>query len=462
MCSCVGLPLSRYARLPSQQNPQQLTLQCPRSLPLLRRGSLQIGDLLSDLTAHPMELALGGADGWVHAGLLQAATYVHCATRVALERAAEQCPGWPVLVTGHSLGGGVAALLTLLLREAGLPPGLGPLHCVAVGPAAVMSAPLAAACEPLVTSVIVAQDVIPHLSQASVEELLLEASAASPVRQTVEGLGRKLTSALGMAPATGWAAVRGAAAQQGGGPGHRGLGRVLSMLDDDGRARPPPPPPGQGAGAQAARAGPRTIPIIIQEPPPGTQQAQQGEADEGELSEEDAGLAEETGEEEAGEPEGPLLYASGMDVDTFGLGAGVARESASPSLAASGASASGDAAGPGRPELLYPPGRLIWIFPAAEEEAGGGTEAEEAEPGGGPGAAPAPPPGAQGEAVSVGRALEQVEAAEGGDGGPPPAAPPAAPVVADAERSSFERLLLLPDMMNDHLPDAYLAAIQQL
>jgi hypothetical protein len=35
-------------------------------------------------------------------------------------------------------------------------------------------------------------------------------------------------------------------------------------------------------------------------------------------------------------------------------------------------------------------------------------------------------------------------------------------VVSDADRASFEHLLLLPDMLNDHLPDRYLAALKQL
>ncbi len=33
---------------------------------LLRSGSLQLGDLLSDLHAAPMEVDIAGADGWVH------------------------------------------------------------------------------------------------------------------------------------------------------------------------------------------------------------------------------------------------------------------------------------------------------------------------------------------------------------------------------------------------------------
>lgn len=36
------------------------------------------------------------------------------------------------------------------------------------------------------------------------------------------------------------------------------------------------------------------------------------------------------------------------------------------------------------------------------------------------------------------------------------------PVAVDADRASFERLLLMQDMINDHLPDRIVAALQQL
>ena len=41
----------------------------------------------------------------VHEGMMAAATFVHCNTVNALQAAAQQFPGWPVLVTGHSYGG---------------------------------------------------------------------------------------------------------------------------------------------------------------------------------------------------------------------------------------------------------------------------------------------------------------------------------------------------------------------
>jgi len=70
-----------------------------------RRGSLEIGDMLGNLTAAPMETTLLGRQGRVHEGMLSAATYVHCNTGGALEDAARRFPGWPLLITGHSMGG---------------------------------------------------------------------------------------------------------------------------------------------------------------------------------------------------------------------------------------------------------------------------------------------------------------------------------------------------------------------
>ena len=52
-------------------------------------------------------------DPWgaqVHEGIMAAATYVHSNTASALQRAATEHPGWPLLLTGHSLGGALAAV----------------------------------------------------------------------------------------------------------------------------------------------------------------------------------------------------------------------------------------------------------------------------------------------------------------------------------------------------------------
>lgn len=88
------------------------------------RGSLELGDLLTDLHAKPIAVQLPILDGehaqcHVHEGMLRAAAYVHCNTADALVEASGRFPDWPLFVTGHSLGGGVAALVAVLLRQQG-------------------------------------------------------------------------------------------------------------------------------------------------------------------------------------------------------------------------------------------------------------------------------------------------------------------------------------------------------
>jgi hypothetical protein len=57
------------------------------------------------MTAAPVAWEFNGVRGFVHEGLLSAATYVHASTAGALEEAAQRCPGWPVLLTGTVAGG---------------------------------------------------------------------------------------------------------------------------------------------------------------------------------------------------------------------------------------------------------------------------------------------------------------------------------------------------------------------
>lgn len=52
-----------------------------------------------------MEVTLLEQEGKVHEGIMSAATYVHCNTASALQQAAKDYPGLPLLITGHSMGG---------------------------------------------------------------------------------------------------------------------------------------------------------------------------------------------------------------------------------------------------------------------------------------------------------------------------------------------------------------------
>ena len=50
--------------------------------------------------------------------------------------------------------GSVATVLAALLQDTGAPPGLGPVTCIAIGPAPVLSPNLAEACNDFVISVV--------------------------------------------------------------------------------------------------------------------------------------------------------------------------------------------------------------------------------------------------------------------------------------------------------------------
>jgi len=77
-----------------------------------------------------------------------------------------------VTVVGHSLGAGVASLLSLLLKDRGLKPGT--LRSVAYEPPACMDLALAEACaeDGLVTSLVTRDDVVPRLAPGPFAALL--------------------------------------------------------------------------------------------------------------------------------------------------------------------------------------------------------------------------------------------------------------------------------------------------
>jgi hypothetical protein len=59
------------------------------------------------MTAAPVAWEFNGVKGFVHEGLLSAATYVHASTAEALAEAGRRFPGWPVLLTGGRVGAGM-------------------------------------------------------------------------------------------------------------------------------------------------------------------------------------------------------------------------------------------------------------------------------------------------------------------------------------------------------------------
>lgn len=84
----------------------------------------------------------------------------------------------------------------------------------------------------------------------------------------------------------------------------------------------------------------------------------------------------------------------------------------------------------------------------AKSSTGGQVSVDEAE-------AQVDDPGTRPSAEDVAEAARQTGDARAAKG-------KAVPVAAEVDRSSFEKILLVPECFNDHLPNRYLEALQQL
>ncbi|KAK3242792.1 hypothetical protein CYMTET_47537 [Cymbomonas tetramitiformis] len=159
-----------------------------RSILILVRGTYSSADRLTVLAGRSMQLTLtlpvpdnpastATVKGHVHAGMVAAARWLLDHTEGILEAAAVARPDWNLMCVGHSLGGGTAALLAMLLRAkacTAAPTGapMGPLSrptATAFAAPCCMTGPLGRAAAPFVTSVIHADDLVPTLSAHSLD-----------------------------------------------------------------------------------------------------------------------------------------------------------------------------------------------------------------------------------------------------------------------------------------------------
>ena len=173
------------------------------------RGSLGLSDILVDLTCTyepiPVEHGIPGESYYVHSGMFNSATGLQRGTvHDTIREALESFPSYGLVLCGHSLGGGVAALLSILWSSpasafeeqaefrrkitgkqvkhprlatpfvtafsSGLPPGR-PIACFSYGPPCVASPDLVRYCRGLVTSTIHNYDIVPTLSLGVLQDL---------------------------------------------------------------------------------------------------------------------------------------------------------------------------------------------------------------------------------------------------------------------------------------------------
>eukprot|EP00897_Mesotaenium_endlicherianum_P009529 jgi/Mesen1/8604/ME000005S08565 len=155
-----------------------------RALVLAVRGTWTYSDMLTDLNLHSEPLSTLGSDGHAHAGMLSAADWILRTEREHLRDALQQHPGYSLVLTGHSLGAGTAALMAYILRDALSPDGdvsrVPGVTELAIPPESVTC--WAYECPPCVTmslcqhatfitSVCLHDDMVPRLSAAAIEDL---------------------------------------------------------------------------------------------------------------------------------------------------------------------------------------------------------------------------------------------------------------------------------------------------
>ncbi|XP_060029265.1 diacylglycerol lipase-beta isoform X2 [Erinaceus europaeus] len=127
------------------------------------RGTMSLQDILTDLSAEsePLDLACEG--------IAQAARYIHrrLISDGILSQAFSVAPEYRLVLVGHSLGAGAAALLALMLRDTH-----PELRCYAFSPPrGLLSKSLHEYSKSFVVSLVLGKDVIPRLSMPNLEDL---------------------------------------------------------------------------------------------------------------------------------------------------------------------------------------------------------------------------------------------------------------------------------------------------
>uniref|UniRef100_A0A8C3Y8M3 Diacylglycerol lipase-beta n=1 Tax=Catharus ustulatus TaxID=91951 RepID=A0A8C3Y8M3_CATUS len=136
------------------------------------RGTLLCSqDILTDLSADCEDLTLEEVleNGFVHKGITQAANYIYrkLINDGILNQAFTIAPEYKLVIVGHSLGGGTASILAIMLRNS-----FPTLRCYAFSPpGGLLSKSLADYTKHFIVSVIVGKDLVARLSMPNMEDL---------------------------------------------------------------------------------------------------------------------------------------------------------------------------------------------------------------------------------------------------------------------------------------------------
>uniref|UniRef100_A0A0D3HPM0 Fungal lipase-type domain-containing protein n=1 Tax=Oryza barthii TaxID=65489 RepID=A0A0D3HPM0_9ORYZ len=163
-----------------------------KSFILFIRGATSVKDRLTAATAaevpfHHVVLKEGRVSnvvvGHVHCGMVAAARWIADQAIPCLSRAVEQFPDYRIKIIGHSMGAGIAAILTYMLRENKK---LSSSSCIAFGPAACMTWDLAESGKEFVTTVVNRNDLVPSFGKVSAANLHTEVIGSSWAHDLLE------------------------------------------------------------------------------------------------------------------------------------------------------------------------------------------------------------------------------------------------------------------------------------
>lgn len=139
-----------------------------KNIVIVVRGTISVSDVLVDVLCHSAPFA----SGYAHSGMSDAAHALFAVAKPILENALRHHPTYSIVTAGHSLGAGVAILLTKILLDDGFsrtkcyaispPPVFGPVDCIDPG--------WSSALECFVHE----DDLVPRLSLRSARALALE------------------------------------------------------------------------------------------------------------------------------------------------------------------------------------------------------------------------------------------------------------------------------------------------
>ncbi|CAK4682569.1 unnamed protein product [Aphanomyces euteiches] len=132
---------------------------------LMIRGSKSVQDVLTDLQiAAATNSSTGPLDSFAHHGMAQAATWVKNQVYDSLKELYSH--GYRFMINGHSLGGGVSALLSVMLHDE-----FPDLECFAYAVPACANREIAEKCVPYVHSVVLRDDFVPRAKTHNIVRL---------------------------------------------------------------------------------------------------------------------------------------------------------------------------------------------------------------------------------------------------------------------------------------------------